>query len=33
MYSFGFGFPVLLYFVTKFLGSTKLTLPEVILMI
>ena len=29
VYSFGFGFPVLLYFLTKFLGCTKLSLPEV----
>lgn len=29
VYSFGFGVPVLLYFVMKFLGSTAFSLPEV----
>lgn len=29
VYSFGFGFPVLLYFIIKFLGGSKLALPEV----
>lgn len=29
VYSFGFGVPVLLYFVMKFLGSNAFSLPEV----
>ena len=30
MYSFGFGFPVLLHFIIKFFGGSKLSLPELI---
>ena len=30
VYSFGFGVPVLLYFVMKFLGSNTFSLPEVL---
>ena len=29
VYSFGFGVPTILYFVMKFLGCSRLTLPEV----
>lgn len=29
VYSFGFGVPTLLYFVMKFFGCTRLSLPEV----
>ena len=31
VYSFGFGVPVLLYFVMKFLGSESFSLPEVLI--
>jgi hypothetical protein len=31
VYSFGFGFPTALHFIIKFLGGSKLSLPEVIL--
>jgi len=29
LYSFGFGLPILLYFVMKFLGGNNISLPEV----
>jgi len=29
VYSFGFGLPIVIYFVSKFLGSKCFSLPEV----